>query len=55
MSMNRLCEELSEIREVINVYQRGKRVASRQSVVTKLSEVQQRLFDLFEMKDYLSS
>ncbi len=55
MSMNRLCEELSEIREVINVYKRGKRVASRQSVVTKLSEVQQRLFDLFEMEEYLSS
>ncbi|RQV94559.1 IS1634 family transposase [bacterium] len=55
MSMNRLCEELSGIREVINVFKKGKKGAATQSVVTKLSETQKKLFDVFGMSKYLSS
>jgi transposase len=55
MSMNKLHEKLSGIREVLNVFPKGKKKQSTQSVVTKMDEVQQRLFDLFRMEQYLSS
>jgi len=55
MSMNKLHEKLSGIREVLNVFPKGKKKQSTQSVVTKMDEVQQRLFDLFGMEQYLSS
>ena len=55
ISMNRLCEELSGIREVVNIFKKSKKSAARQSVVTKLNEIQKRLFDLFKMKKRLSS
>ncbi len=55
MSMNKLHERLSGIREVLNVFAKGKKKHSTQSVITKMDEIQQRLFDLFEMKQYLSS
>jgi transposase len=55
MSMNKLHEKLSGIREVLNVFSKGKKKQSTQSVVTKMDEVQQRLFDLFRMEQYLSS
>ncbi len=55
MSMNKQHEKLSGIREVLNVFSKGKKKHSTQLVVTKMDEIQQRLFDLFEMKQYLSS
>lgn len=55
MSMNKLHEKLSGIREVLNVFPKGKKKQLTQSVVTKMDEVQQRLFDLFRMEQYLSS
>lgn len=55
MSMNKLHEKLSGIREVLNIFAKGKKKHSTQSVVTKMDEIQQCLFDLFEMKQYLSS
>jgi len=55
MSMNKLHEKLSGIREVLNVFPKRKKKESTQSVVTKMDEVQQRLFDLFKMEQYLSS
>lgn len=55
MSMNKLHEKLSGIREVLNVFAKGKKKHSTQSVVTKMDEIQQCLFDLFEMKQYLLS
>jgi len=55
MSMNKLHEKLSGIREVLNVFPKRKKKESTQSVVTKMDEVQQRLFDLFRMEQYLSS
>ena len=55
MSMNNLHENLSGIREVLNVFPKGKKKQLTQSVVTKMDEVQQRLFDLFRMEQYLSS
>lgn len=55
MSMNKLHEKLSGIREVLNVFPKGKKKQLTQSVITKMDEVQQRLFDLFRMEQYLSS
>ncbi len=55
MSMNKLHEKLSGIREVLNVFEKGEKKHSTQSAVTKMDEIQQCLFDLFEMKQYLSS
>lgn len=55
MSINRLHEKLSGIREVLNVFPKRKSKQSAQSVVSKMDEVQQRLFDLFKMEQYLSS
>ena len=55
MSINRLHEKLSGIREVLNVFPKRKNKQSAQSVVSKMDEVQQRLFDLFKMEQYLLS
>ena len=53
LSMNRLHEKLSGVREVLNIFGRTKK--TKQSVVSKMDEIQQRLFDLFNMKRYLYS
>ncbi len=55
MSINKLHEKLSGIREVLNIFPKAKKKHSTQSVISKMDEIQQRLFDLFEMKHYLSS
>jgi len=55
MSVNKLHEKLSGIREILNVFPKGKRGKANQSVTSKMDEVQQRLFDLFDMKQYLTS
>ena len=55
MSMNKLHEKLSGIREVLNVFPKRKGKQSTQSVVSKMDEVQLRLFDLFKMEQYLLS
>jgi len=55
MSMNKLHEKLSGIREVLNVFPKRKNKQSAQSVVSKMDEVQQQLFGLFEMEQYLLS
>jgi hypothetical protein len=55
MSMNKLHRELSGIREVLNVFSAGKKKESRQSVVSKMNIIQKKLFDTFEMKQYISS
>lgn len=55
MSVNRLHEKLSGIREVLNVFPKRKDKQTTQSVVSKMDEIQQRLFDLFGMEKYLSS
>ena len=51
ISIKRLLGELESIREVINVFprKRGQKVHRRQTVLTKTSEVQDRLMDLFEL------
>ena len=54
MSINRLHEKLSGIREVLNVFPKRKNKQATQSVVSKMDEVQERLFDLFKMEQYLS-
>lgn len=55
VSMNKLHEELSGIREVINVFKKKKKRKPTQSVISKQNEVQRRLFDLFDMKRFLPS
>jgi len=55
MSMNKLHDKLSGIREVLNIFPKRKKKQTIQSVVTKMDEVQQRLFDLFKMEQYLAS
>ena len=55
MSINKLHEKLTGMREVLNIFPNMKKKHSTQSVITKMDEIQQRLFDLFEMKKYLSS
>ena len=55
MSINRLHEKLSGIREVLNVFPKRKNKQATQPVVSKMDEVQKRLFDLFKMEQYLSS
>ena len=55
MSMNKLHEKLSGIREVLNVFPKRKGQQSTQSVLSKMDEVQMKLFDLFKMEQYLLS
>ena len=55
MSMNKLHEKLAGIREVLNIFLSGKKKQSTQSVISKMDEVQLRLFEIFEMNKYLSA
>jgi transposase len=55
MSVNQLHEKLSGIREVLNVFPKRKDKHTTQSVVSRMDEIQQRLFDLFGMEKYLLS
>jgi transposase len=55
LSMSKLHDKLFGIREVLNIFPKGKNKQTTQSVVSKMDEVQQRLFGLFDMKRYLSS
>lgn len=53
ISINRTQEKLSEIREVLNVFPQKRKKKISQSVVSKMDETQQRLFDLFNMESFL--
>ena len=55
MSMNKLHKELSGIREVINIFSTGKKKGSKQSVVSKMNDIQKKLFETFEMEKYIAS
>ncbi|MDZ7830659.1 MAG: IS1634 family transposase [Desulfobacterales bacterium] len=55
MSINKLHDKLFGIREVLNIFSKKKNKQKAQSVVSKLDEVQEELFNLFEMKKYLAS
>lgn len=55
ISTNKLHEKLSGIREVVNIFSKRKTKQSTQSVVSKMDEVQKQLFEIFRMKQYLSS
>jgi transposase len=48
LSMNRLVKELEGIKEVVNIYGKGKKVR-RQAVMTKMNEVQNTLVNLLEI------
>lgn len=55
MSTNKLHDKLFGIREVLNIFPKRNKKQTTQSVVSKMDEVQKRLFDLFAMEQYLSS
>ncbi len=55
MSINKLHEKLAGISEILNIFPTGKKKQSTQSVITKMDEVQQQLFEIFEMRKYLSA
>jgi transposase len=54
LSMNKLHQELTGIREVINVFKKRKQQPV-QSVISKQNEVQKHIHQLFEMDKFLSS
>ncbi len=55
ISMNRLHEKLSDIREVLNVYSTKKGKRTTQSVISKMDDIQKQLFEMFKMNQYLPS
>lgn len=55
ISMITLHRKLLDIREVLNIFPKGEKKHVARSVVSKMDETQQRLFDLFKMERYLSS
>ena len=52
ISQERLLDELDALREVINVYprQRGQKTDRRQTVLTKMTELKQRLVEILELR-----
>lgn len=54
LSMKRLHKELENIKQVINFYPKakGERKCRRNVTITKMSEVQEKLYKLFEMNKY---
>ncbi len=52
LSMDRLWRELGEIREVVNVFKRGRRRKNipQQTVLTKLDETQGKIVDILQLK-----
>lgn len=55
ISMSQLHESLFGIREVINIFSKHSGKQKSQTVISKLDKTQDELFELFEMKQYLSS
>ena len=53
LSMNRLLSELDDIREVINIYakKRGQKTVRRQSVLSRTSELQDKLIAILGLKE----
>ena len=58
LSMRRLHEKLKGIKQVINIYpkQKGKgnRKERKTRTLTKMDEIQEKLFELFKMNDYVA-
>jgi transposase len=52
LSMKRMLSELNAIREVVNIYprKRGQKVERKQTVMTKTSELQQKLISILELE-----
>jgi transposase len=53
LSMNRLLSELDDIREVVNIYPKkhGQKIARRQSVLSRTSELQDKLIAILRLKE----
>jgi transposase len=53
LSMNRLLSELDDIREVVNIYSKkhGQKIARRQSVLSRTSELQDKLIAILDLKE----
>ncbi|MFW5657399.1 MAG: IS1634 family transposase, partial [Bacteroidota bacterium] len=58
LSMSRLHESLKGIKQVINIYPkqkgRGNKKERKTRTLTKMDEIQEKLFELFEMHDYIA-
>ena len=58
LSLGRLHESLKGIKKVINIYPkqkgRGNKKERKTRTLTKMDEIQEKLFDLFEMNDYIA-
>jgi len=57
LSMKRMLSELNDIREVVNFYPRKRRqeVERKQTILTKTSEVQQKLVSILGLQEGASS
>ena len=53
ISMNKLHDKLSGMREVVNIFGTKRKKEVRQSVLSKLDPLQKRLLEIFQMNDYL--
>jgi len=58
LSMGRLHDKLNGIKQVINIYPKTRGKGNKKKVktktLTKMDEIQQRLFELFKMNDYIA-
>jgi len=58
LSMSRLHESLKGIKQVINIYPKqkgpGNKKERKTRTLTKMDEIQEKLFDLFEINDYIA-
>jgi len=58
LSLGRLHEKLNSIKQVINIYPKqegkGNRKERKTRTLTKMDEIQEKLFELFEMNDYIA-
>jgi transposase len=59
LSTNRLHQKLDGIKQVINIHSKSKGKGNKKvlktSTLTKMDEIQQKLYDLFEMKKYMTN
>lgn len=59
LSTNRLHKKLEGIKQVVNIYPKpkgkGNKKVAKTRTLTKMDSIQQKLFDLFEMKKYMAN
>ncbi|MBA7583532.1 hypothetical protein ES708_25477 [subsurface metagenome] len=57
LSMVRMHNKLAGIKEVINFYYKDKsaKMLKKNNTITKMDEIQKKLFDIFNIKKYITS